>query len=104
MVFAIPKEQRDDLVTRMDDTLAALGFHCYGQTFGGTRAKAEEIEERAFSVAEAQAATEAFVTSASSFVKPVVEIDGAQIGDGKPGPIATRLRELYIAEMRASAI
>ena len=53
---------------------------------------------------EAQAATEAFVTSASSFVKPVVEIDGAQIGDGKPGPIATRLRELYIAEMRASAI
>ena len=37
MVFAIPKEQRDDLVTRMDDTLAALGFHCYGQTFGGTK-------------------------------------------------------------------
>ena len=57
MVFAIPKEQRDDLVTRMDDTLAALGFHCYGQTFGGTRAKAEEIEERAFSVAEVASTT-----------------------------------------------
>ena len=51
MVFAIPKEQRDDLVTRMDDT-AALG-PLLRQT-GGTRAKAEEIEERAFSVAEGE--------------------------------------------------
>jgi len=55
------------------------------------------IEERPFTVAEAQAAKEAFVTSASSFVMPVVEIDGQQIGDGKPGPIALRLRQLYLA-------
>ena len=62
------------------------------------------VDERAFTVAEAQAATEAFVTSASSFVKAVVEIDGVPIGEGRPGPIATRLRELYIEAMRAAAI
>ncbi len=62
------------------------------------------VEERPFSLAEARAADEAFVTSASTFVTPVVEIDGAPVGDGTPGPVARRLRELYIAEMRAAAI
>ena len=61
------------------------------------------VVERAFTVAEAQAAREAFVTSASSFVKPVVEIDGVAIGDGTPGPVATRLRRLYLAEARRAA-
>merc|ERR1711969_214757 len=54
------------------------------------------IEERAFSVEEALAAREAFITSASSFVLPVVEIDGQPIGDGRPGETAGRLREIYI--------
>lgn len=54
------------------------------------------VEERAFSAAEAVNATEAFITSASSFVYPVVKIDGSPIGQGRPGPIASRLRELYI--------
>jgi D-alanine transaminase len=54
------------------------------------------LEERAFSVAEAQNAAEAFVSAASAFVMPVVEIDGVQLGDGKPGPIATALRKVYI--------
>lgn len=63
-----------------------------------------EVVERPFSMAEAQDADEAFVTSASSFVMPVVMVDGVPLGDGKPGPIASRLRAIYIEEMRKSAI
>ena len=58
------------------------------------------VEERAFSIAEAQAADEAFFTSASAFVMPVVEVDGATVGNGKPGPVTRRLREIYIDESR----
>lgn len=60
-----------------------------------------KVEERLFSVAEARGSREAILTSASNFVLPVVAIDGAPVGDGKPGPIARRLRELYIEAARA---
>lgn len=63
-----------------------------------------EVEERAFSIEEAQNADEAFVTSASTFVMPVVEIDGAKLGGGAPGPVAARLREIYLEESRKTAI
>jgi D-alanine transaminase len=63
-----------------------------------------EIEERLFTIEEAMEADEAFTTSASAFVMPVVEIDGATIGDGTPGPIAKRLREIYLDESRKAAI
>lgn len=63
-----------------------------------------KIEERGFTIAEAQAADEAFVTSASAFVMPVVQIDGAALGDGTPGPVARRLREIYLEESRRTAI
>lgn len=63
-----------------------------------------EVEERPFTVDEAKAADEAFATAATIFVMPVVEIDGAQIGTGKPGPVTARLRELYIDEMRKAAV
>jgi len=63
-----------------------------------------EVEERAFTIEEAQGADEAFITSASTFVMPVVEIDGAKVGAGAPGPVAARLREIYIEESRKSAI
>jgi D-alanine transaminase len=63
-----------------------------------------EVEERAFSIEEAQSADEAFFTSASAFVMPVVKIDGAEIGAGKPGPVAARLREIYLDESRKAAI
>lgn len=53
------------------------------------------LDERPFTVAEALAAREAFVTAASQIVMPVVAIDGTAIGDGKPGPIARRLREAF---------
>jgi len=58
------------------------------------------VVEKAFTLDEAKAASEAFVTSASSFVMPVVEIDGTTLGDGVPGPVAMRLREIYIATAR----
>ncbi len=63
-----------------------------------------EVEERPFSIAEAQAADEAFITSASMFVMPVVEIDGVALGDGTPGKVAPRLREIYLEESRKTAI
>lgn len=63
-----------------------------------------EVEERAFTLAEAQAADEAFITSASAFVMPVVQIDGVDLGTGKPGPVTARLREIYIDEMRRAAV
>jgi D-alanine transaminase len=63
-----------------------------------------ELEERAFSVDEAKRAREAFYTSASGFVMPATSIDGVRIGDGKPGPIATRLRELYLDQAIRDAI
>ena len=62
------------------------------------------IEERPFTIEEAQSADEAFVTSASAFVMPVVEIDGASLGNGTPGPVAKRLREIYLEESRKAAL
>ena len=62
------------------------------------------VEERSFTVDEAKAADEAFVTSASAFVMPVVAIDEATVGTGAPGPVARRLREIYLDEMRRTAI
>ncbi|EDQ06063.1 D-alanine aminotransferase [Sulfitobacter indolifex] len=63
-----------------------------------------QVEERNFTIEEAQQADEAFVTSASAFVTPVVEIDGAKVGSGTPGKLAPRLREIYLEEMRKTAI
>ncbi|MDX8352741.1 D-amino-acid transaminase [Cognatiyoonia sp. IB215182] len=63
-----------------------------------------KVEERSFTIAEAQEADEAFITSASTFVMPVIEIDGAAIGAGAPGPVATRLREIYLDESRKAAV
>jgi D-alanine transaminase len=56
------------------------------------------VEERRFSVDEAKAAAEVFVTSATNFVLPVTRIDDATIGTGRPGPVSARLRALYIAD------
>ncbi|MFZ7092279.1 D-amino-acid transaminase [Primorskyibacter sp. 2E233] len=63
-----------------------------------------EVEERNFSIDEAKEADEAFVTSASTFVMPVVEIDGVALGDGVPGNRALRLREIYLDESRKAAV
>jgi len=59
------------------------------------------VEERPFSVEEAQAAAEAFLTAASQIVMPVIAVNGRRIGDGKPGPVARELRARFhkIAEI-----
>ena len=62
------------------------------------------VEERSFSIDEVKSADEAFITSASTFVMPVVEFDGVLIGAGKPGNVSKRLREIYIEESRNRAI
>ncbi|CAN5288705.1 D-amino-acid transaminase [soil metagenome] len=63
-----------------------------------------KVEERAFTVAEAQTAREAFITGAGALVMPVVAIDGVKIAGGKPGDVALRLRSDYIARARETAV
>lgn len=94
---------RDGAIVTRDLSNAIL----HGITRAAVLALAREaqmpIEERPFTLAEAQDAAEAFVTAASAFVTPVVEIDGQPVGDGRPGPVSRRLREIYIAQARSRA-
>ena len=62
------------------------------------------VDERPFSILEALAAKEAFITSATVFVQPVISIDGKKVANGKPGPMANRLREIYVDFARATAV
>ena len=62
------------------------------------------IEERPFSLEEAKEAREAFITGAGTLLTPIVSIDGRAVGDGTPGPMAKRLRRLYIEEARRTAL
>jgi D-alanine transaminase len=98
--FILTKD--DVLVTRQNSSAILPGC-----TRKAVIALAEErqlrVEERSFSVDEALAAKEAFITSASSFVQGVVTIDGHSVGGGKPGPMTARLREIYVAFARASS-
>ena len=93
---------RDDVLVTRENSSAILP----GCTRKAVVKLAEErqlrVEERAFTIEEALKAKEAFITSASSFVQPVVKIDGKAVADGKPGPMATRLREIYIEFARAT--
>ena len=63
-----------------------------------------KIEERPFTIEEAKNASEAFCSSATTFIGPVVEIDNQKIGDGKPGEKSLKLREIYIEESIKSAL
>ena len=62
------------------------------------------LAERPFSVEEAKQAREAFITGAGSLITPVVSIDGIPIGDGKPGPVALKLRASYVSDAAAGAL
>jgi D-alanine transaminase len=94
--------QDDVLVTRQNSSTILPGC-----TRKAVVALAEErqlrVEERPFTIQEALVAKEAFITSASSFVQAVVTIDGKAVANGKPGPMAARLREIYIDFARSSA-
>ena len=61
------------------------------------------VDEQPFTVGEAKAAREAFITAASAFVTPVIAIDGQPVGTGRPGPVALRLRTLYLDDARRCA-
>jgi D-alanine transaminase len=63
-----------------------------------------KVDERPFTPAEAQGAREVFITAATALVTPVIAVDGKPVGNGSPGPVASRLRRLYIERARASAI
>lgn len=93
----------DVLVTRQNSPAILPGC-----TRKAVVALAEErqlrVEERPFTVAEAVAAKEAFVTSATVFVQAVVSIDGKTVANGKPGPMTSRLRDIYIEFAKASAV
>ena len=79
-----------------------------GCTGAALTALAEEsglkVVHRPFTVAEALVAREAFITSASTLCQSVVRIDGQTIGEGIPGPVAMRLRQLYIDFARQTAV
>ncbi len=62
-----------------------------------------QVVERAFTVDEAKAAREVFLTSATNLVTPVIRIDGENVGDGSPGAVSLRLRDAYIERNRAGA-
>ena len=63
-----------------------------------------EIDERPFTPAEAVSAQEAFITGAGTLVLPVIAVDGKPVGEGRPGPVAQRLRRLYIEQAKATAL
>lgn len=95
---------RDDvIVTRPNSNLVLPGCtrHSLLQLITETGMK---LEERAFTLEETYAAKEAFLTSASSFVTPVTQIDGKPVNDGKPGLVAKRLGEIYLDYARRTAI
>lgn len=68
------------------------------------QAQGLELEERAFSLDEVKSAREVFISSATTYATPVVSVDGFRIGDGKPGPVALKLRDLYLQKSRGEAI
>jgi D-alanine transaminase len=95
--------QDDVIVTRQNGSEILPGC-----TRKAVVALAEErqlrVEERAFTIEEALAAKEAFVTSATVFVQAVVTIDGKKVGNGRPGPMTDRLREIYVEFAKKTAV
>ncbi len=95
--------QDDVIVTRQNGSEILPGC-----TRKAVVALAEErqlrVEERAFTIEEALAAKEAFITSATVFVQAVVTIDGKKVGNGKPGPMTDRLREIYVDFAKQTAV
>jgi D-alanine transaminase len=98
--FILTKD--DVLVTRQNGSEILPGC-----TRKAVVALAEErqlrVEERAFTIEEALAAKEAFITSATVFVQAVISIDGKPVANGKPGPMTNRLREIYVEFAKATA-
>ncbi|MGA3305734.1 MAG: D-amino-acid transaminase [Stellaceae bacterium] len=93
---------KDEIVTRKADNAILNGVTRQMLLLLAAEAGLKMIE-RPFSVAEAKDAREAFLTSTTNFVVPIVRIDGATVGEGKPGKLALRLRALYAAHAASDA-
>lgn len=96
-------DHRGVLRTRGDEANILRGV-TRSRVFDLAEALQLPVELRPFSVEEAQSAQEAFITAASAFVTPVVAVDGVDVSGGRPGPVALRLRELYLAQARAESL
>jgi D-alanine transaminase len=82
------------LVTRHADHAILRGI-TRGVVLDAVKEQNIAVEQRAFTLEEAYGAREAFITSASQIVLPVISINGHPIGNGKPGPVGTALREVF---------
>lgn len=95
--------QDDVIVTRHNSSAILPG--CTRKAVVALAAERQlRIEERPFTIEEALAAKEAFITSATVFVQAVVTIDGKTVANGKPGPMTNRLREIYVDFAKATAV
>jgi D-alanine transaminase len=93
----------DGIVTRPYSQAVLAG--CTGMALTALAAEMGlPVVRRAFTVAEAIAAREAFIASASTLCQSVVRIDGQWIGNGRPGPVAIRLRALYVEFAKATGV
>ena len=91
---------KDGKVVTRDATQAILNGITRITLLELIKAEGYELEERSFSVAEAKAAREAFLTSSTSFVLPVSQLDGQPIGNGHPGILSGKLRQRYLDYMQ----
>ena len=91
------------IMTRQSDNLILSGI-TRDAIFKCAKDLGYEVVTKNISLPDAQSASEAFITSATAFIMPVVKINNNQIGDGKPGKFVTALREEYIKQALQSAI
>ena len=91
------------IMTRQSDNLILSGI-TRDVIFKCAKDLGYEVVTKNITLQDAQSASEAFITSATACVMPVVKINASQIGDGKPGKFVTALREEYIKQAVASAI
>jgi D-alanine transaminase len=92
----------DTVVTRAADNAILNGVTRLA-VFDIIAREGYRLIERPFTVEEARVAREAFLTSTTADLLPVVRLDGAPLGDGKPGPLSRKLREAYLAHAAAAA-
>ena len=91
------------IMTRQSDNLILSGI-TRDAIFKCAKDLGYEVVTKNISLPDAQSASEAFITSATAFIMPVVKINNNQIGDGKPGKFVTALRAEYIKQALQSAI
>ena len=91
------------IMTRQSDNLILSGI-TRDAIFKCAKDLGYEVVTKNITLQDAQSASEAFITSATACVMPVVKINASQIGDGKPGKFVTALREEYIKQALESSI